>query len=152
MNLASFAITSAAGRRRSASVTIIGPETSSRFRRNRWKREIKTVVSEPDFCGDLDFCSNLVLLGGLQLYQFLVRRTDSKFNKVVLKRLYMSRTNRPPLSLSKLAKFMEGKVSCCCISQSRGWKRGCCHCQGPIYLYGKPLSGVYLSRHPLAGA
>lgn len=46
----------------------------------------------------------------LQLYQFLVRRTDSKFNKVVLKRLYMSRTNRPPLSLSKLAKFMDGKV------------------------------------------
>eukprot|EP00884_Botryococcus_braunii_P013821 jgi/Botrbrau1/2243/Bobra.101_2s0071.1 len=44
-----------------------------------------------------------------KLYQFLVRRTDSKFNKVVLRRLYMSRTNRPPLSLSKLAKFMEGK-------------------------------------------
>jgi large subunit ribosomal protein L18e len=44
------------------------------------------------------------------LYAFLVRRTDSKFNKVVLKRLFMSKTNRPPLSLSKLAKFMEGKV------------------------------------------
>lgn len=46
----------------------------------------------------------------LQLYSFLVRRTDSKFNKVVLKRLFMSRTNRPPLSLSKLTKFMKGKV------------------------------------------
>ena len=45
-----------------------------------------------------------------QLYSFLVRRTDSKFNKVVLKRLFMSRTNRPPLSLSKLTKFMKGKV------------------------------------------
>jgi large subunit ribosomal protein L18e len=46
----------------------------------------------------------------VQLYAFLVRRTDSKFNKVVLKRLFMSRTNRPPLSLSKLATFMKGKV------------------------------------------
>ena len=39
-----------------------------------------------------------------------MRRTESDFNKVVLKRLFMSKTNRPPLSLSKLAKFMEGKV------------------------------------------
>ena len=46
----------------------------------------------------------------LQLYSFLVRRTESNFNKVVLKRLFMSRINRPPLSLSKLAKFMKGKV------------------------------------------
>lgn len=46
----------------------------------------------------------------LQLYRFLVRRTESKFNKVVLKRLFMSKTNRPPLSLSKLAAFMKGKV------------------------------------------
>lgn len=45
-----------------------------------------------------------------QLYSFLVRRTESKFNQVVLKRLFMSRTNRPPLSLSRLVKFMEGKV------------------------------------------
>ena len=46
----------------------------------------------------------------LQLYGFLVRRTDSNFNKVVLKRLFMSKTNRPPLSLSRLQKYMEGKV------------------------------------------
>ena len=45
-----------------------------------------------------------------QLYSFLVRRTDSKFNKVVLKRLFMSRTNRPPLSLSRLARFMKNKA------------------------------------------
>jgi len=45
----------------------------------------------------------------LQLYRFLVRRTESDFNKVVLKRLFMSKINRAPLSLSKLAKFMEGK-------------------------------------------
>lgn len=45
----------------------------------------------------------------MQLYRFLARRTDSKFNDTVLKRLFMSKTNRPPLSLSKLAKFMKGK-------------------------------------------
>mmetsp|Transcript_19526 Transcript_19526/g.66400 ORF Transcript_19526/g.66400 Transcript_19526/m.66400 type:complete len:188 (-) Transcript_19526:334-897(-) len=45
----------------------------------------------------------------VKLYRFLARRTDSKFNKVVLKRLFMSKTNRPPLSLSKLAAFMKGK-------------------------------------------
>ena len=45
-----------------------------------------------------------------QLYRFLVRRTESKFNKVVLKRLFMSKANRAPLSLSKLAKFTKGKV------------------------------------------
>ena len=34
-----------------------------------------------------------------QLYQFLVRRTESNFNKVVLKRLFQSKTHRAPLSL-----------------------------------------------------
>jgi large subunit ribosomal protein L18e len=45
----------------------------------------------------------------VKLYKFLARRTDSKFCKVVLKRLFMSRINRPPLSLSKLSHFMAGK-------------------------------------------
>mmetsp|Transcript_39845 Transcript_39845/g.88577 ORF Transcript_39845/g.88577 Transcript_39845/m.88577 type:complete len:188 (+) Transcript_39845:53-616(+) len=45
----------------------------------------------------------------VKLYRFLVRRTESKFNKVILKRLFQSRTNRAPLSLSKLAAFMSGK-------------------------------------------
>ncbi|KAK9808015.1 hypothetical protein WJX73_004437 [Symbiochloris irregularis] len=45
----------------------------------------------------------------VKLYTFLARRTESKFNKVVLKRLYMSRTNKPPISLSRLIKHMEGK-------------------------------------------
>jgi large subunit ribosomal protein L18e len=36
----------------------------------------------------------------VKLYRFLARRTDSNFNKAVLKRLYQSRTNRPPISLS----------------------------------------------------
>jgi large subunit ribosomal protein L18e len=45
----------------------------------------------------------------VKLYRFLVRRTESDFNKVVLRRLFMSKMNRPPLSLSKLADFMKGK-------------------------------------------
>merc|ERR1711970_780155 len=45
----------------------------------------------------------------VKLYRFLARRTEAKFNAVVLKRLFMSRMNRPPLSLSKPAKFMRGK-------------------------------------------
>merc|ERR1711924_593787 len=45
----------------------------------------------------------------VKLYRFLARRTESNFNRVVLKRLFMSRHNRPPLSLSELAKFMRNK-------------------------------------------
>lgn len=40
----------------------------------------------------------------VQLYTFLARRTDSKFNAAVLKRLQTSRVNRPPLSLSRIVK------------------------------------------------
>jgi len=38
----------------------------------------------------------------VKLYRFLARRTDSNFNKVVLKRLFMSRINRPPMSISRI--------------------------------------------------
>uniref|UniRef100_A0A7N9IDJ7 Large ribosomal subunit protein uL15/eL18 domain-containing protein n=1 Tax=Macaca fascicularis TaxID=9541 RepID=A0A7N9IDJ7_MACFA len=38
----------------------------------------------------------------VKLYRFLARRTNSTFNQVVLKRLFMSPTNRPPLSLSRM--------------------------------------------------
>jgi len=47
----------------------------------------------------------------VQLYRFLVRRTDAAFNGVVLKRLFMSRINRAPLSMSRLVRYMKGKVS-----------------------------------------
>lgn len=45
----------------------------------------------------------------VKLYRFLVRRTGSKFNAVILKRLFMSKVNKPPLSLSRLIQFMKGK-------------------------------------------
>ncbi|KAK4779332.1 hypothetical protein SAY86_006860 [Trapa natans] len=45
----------------------------------------------------------------VKLYRFLVRRTGSKFNAVILKRLFMSKVNKAPLSLSRLIRFMKGK-------------------------------------------
>jgi len=38
----------------------------------------------------------------VKLYRFLSRRTESNFNKVILRRLFMSRINRPPVSISRL--------------------------------------------------
>jgi len=40
----------------------------------------------------------------VKLYRFLARRTDSNFNKVILNRLFLSKVNRPPISLSKIIK------------------------------------------------
>jgi len=39
----------------------------------------------------------------------LERRTHSKFNKVVLNRLFKSRNHQSPVSLSKLIKYSKGK-------------------------------------------
>lgn len=44
-----------------------------------------------------------------KLYGFLARRTNASFNKVVLRRLFMSRRNRAPLSLSRLVAQMKGR-------------------------------------------
>lgn len=44
-----------------------------------------------------------------QLYRFLARRTDASFNKVILRRLYMSKINRPPMSISRIAKLTKGQ-------------------------------------------
>eukprot|EP00955_Chlamydomonas_euryale_P104600 365578-Chlamydomonas_euryale.AAC.12 len=70
----------------------------------------------------------------MQLYRFLVRRTESEFNKVVLKRLFMSKTNRPPLSVSKLASFLKGKSinRSGCIVAAAVYARtsGVCDCDG----------------------
>uniref|UniRef100_A0A4D5R948 Large ribosomal subunit protein eL18 n=1 Tax=Scolopendra viridis TaxID=118503 RepID=A0A4D5R948_SCOVI len=43
----------------------------------------------------------------VKLYRFLARRSGAKFNKIILKRLFMSKINRPPLSLAKLIRFMK---------------------------------------------
>ena len=43
----------------------------------------------------------------VKLYRFLARRTDAKFNKIILKRLFMSKINRPPVSLNRLIRNMK---------------------------------------------
>ncbi|CAO2593521.1 60S ribosomal protein L18 [Lemmus lemmus] len=45
---------------------------------------------------------NIYLWLLVKLYRFLARLTNSTFNQVMLKSLFMSRTNRPPLSLSRM--------------------------------------------------
>jgi len=49
---------------------------------------------------------NLYLRLLVKLYRFLARRTDAKFNKTVLKRLFASKTNRPTISVKGVAKFV----------------------------------------------
>ncbi|XP_023235652.1 large ribosomal subunit protein eL18 [Centruroides vittatus] len=43
----------------------------------------------------------------VKLYRFMARRTGAKFNKIILKRLFMSKTNRPPMSLARLVRMMK---------------------------------------------
>ncbi|CAG7628812.1 unnamed protein product [Allacma fusca] len=52
----------------------------------------------------------------VKLYRFLARRTNAKFNQIILRRLFMSRINRPPLSIAALTRLMskqgrEGKIA-----------------------------------------
>merc|ERR1712105_185562 len=73
------------------------------------KNERKVVRTEPK-------SQDIYLRLLVKLYRFLARRTNAKFNKIILKRLFMSKTNRPPLALSKLGRLMkkqgrEGKTA-----------------------------------------
>ncbi|KAF2071784.1 hypothetical protein CYY_006891 [Polysphondylium violaceum] len=76
-------------------------DRSHRFARKTGR---KTLVSQNPY---------LALL--VKLYKFLARRTNSKFNKIVLKRLFHTKTNRPPVSLSRIANLMkdrkQGKIA-----------------------------------------
>ena len=40
----------------------------------------------------------------------MARRTDAKFNKIILRRLFMSKINRPVVSLARLARKMKGEA------------------------------------------
>eukprot|EP00499_Haloplacidia_sp_CaronLabIsolate_P010545 CAMPEP_0196778418 /NCGR_PEP_ID=MMETSP1104-20130614/5786_1 /TAXON_ID=33652 /ORGANISM="Cafeteria sp., Strain Caron Lab Isolate" /LENGTH=187 /DNA_ID=CAMNT_0042148587 /DNA_START=42 /DNA_END=605 /DNA_ORIENTATION=+ len=51
----------------------------------------------------------------VRLYRFLARRTDSAFNQVVLRRLYQSRSNRPPMGLGRIVRYMKGKEDKICV-------------------------------------
>merc|ERR1712079_767907 len=43
----------------------------------------------------------------VKLYRFLARRTDAKFNEIVMRRLFMSKMNRPPMSIARLVRNMK---------------------------------------------
>nr|AGH70165.1 60S ribosomal protein L18 [Placozoa sp. H4] len=60
----------------------------------------KTVRREPE-------SNNVYIRLLVKLYRFLARRTESPFNKVVLKRLFMSRRHRAPLSLARIVRKMK---------------------------------------------
>jgi len=52
----------------------------------------------------------------VKLYRFLARRTGAKFNRIILRRLFMSKIHRPPLSLARLIRMMnkperEGRIA-----------------------------------------
>ena len=75
------------------------------------KNERKVVRKEPR-------SQDLYLRLLVKLYRFLARRTEAKFNKIILKRLFMSKNNRPPLSLARIVRNMndkscEGKTVVC---------------------------------------
>mmetsp|Transcript_33840 Transcript_33840/g.24871 ORF Transcript_33840/g.24871 Transcript_33840/m.24871 type:complete len:193 (-) Transcript_33840:219-797(-) len=44
-----------------------------------------------------------------RLYSFIGRRADSKFAKVIAKRLCMSKINNPPIAISRVKRYMKGK-------------------------------------------
>eukprot|EP00052_Salpingoeca_macrocollata_P030415 m.319455 g.319455 ORF g.319455 m.319455 type:complete len:187 (-) comp23165_c0_seq1:209-769(-) len=46
----------------------------------------------------------------VKLYRFLARRTNADFNKVVLKRLFMARSKKQPLSLARLTRKMKSQT------------------------------------------
>lgn len=65
---------------------------------------IKTTTQRP-FSRSSGNSDNPYLGLLLKIYRFLARRTNSRFNSIVLRRLFKSRINQSPISLSRLAKF-----------------------------------------------
>lgn len=51
---------------------------------------------------------NLYLNLLIKIFRFLARKTKSKFNTVILKRLFSSRSFQAPISLSRLIRYSKG--------------------------------------------
>mmetsp|Transcript_45843 Transcript_45843/g.53001 ORF Transcript_45843/g.53001 Transcript_45843/m.53001 type:complete len:199 (+) Transcript_45843:28-624(+) len=74
----------------------------------------------------------------VKLYKFLAQRTNSGFNKVVYERLIKSRSNRAPISLSRLATVVKRKA----VWQEKGQK-------APIaVVVGDVLDDIRLTKIP----
>ncbi len=50
--------------------------------------------------------TNSYLKSLIKLYTFMTRRTDSKFNKIIHKRLNQSKLNRYPISISRISRIL----------------------------------------------
>ena len=64
----------------------------------------KNLSIKRTICRSKNIYLNLLI----KIYRFLARKTKSKFNIVVLKRLFSSRLNQSSISLSNLAKYSKG--------------------------------------------
>ncbi|XP_058055334.1 large ribosomal subunit protein eL18 isoform X2 [Anopheles bellator] len=65
---------------------------------HKWDRKVRRTKPK-----SLDVYLRLLV----KLYRFLYRRTHKKFNKIIMRRLFMSRTNRPPISLGRVTNLMK---------------------------------------------
>ncbi|CAN3353103.1 large ribosomal subunit protein eL18B [Diutina catenulata] len=54
---------------------------------------------------------NVYLKMLVKLYAFLARRTDAPFNKVILRSLFLSKINRPPVSVARISRALNGQGS-----------------------------------------
>ncbi|CAO1399264.1 unnamed protein product [Diamesa hyperborea] len=45
----------------------------------------------------------------VKLYRYLYRRTHQKFNKIVLRRLFMSKIHRPVMSIQRIGRLMKAR-------------------------------------------
>ena len=58
----------------------------------------------------------------VKLYRYLAKRVNTKkrFNAVVLKRLFMSKRNRPPLSIARIVRYYKkpGKYCTYCYCEN----------------------------------
>jgi len=50
---------------------------------------------------------DVYLLLLVKLYRFLARRTGAKFNKIILRRLFMSKINRPAISIARVVRKLK---------------------------------------------
>ncbi|KAJ4383625.1 hypothetical protein N0V86_001680 [Didymella sp. IMI 355093] len=89
---------------------------TTRANQSRWELtstatmfETGTAVCEPP--SKVPKSTNPYVKLLVRLYKFLARRTDAPFNKVVLRRLMMSKINRPPVSLSKIIATSANKAN-----------------------------------------
>lgn len=99
---------------------------------------------------------NIYLRLSVKLHRFLSRRTNSTFNHAVLKRLFMSPTNWPPLSFSLIIWWMklpgrQGKTAVVVrVQEVPKPKSACTSCEQPSLSHTLKARGKVLTFDQLA--